>query len=154
MKFVLRRVAEKGETQPEGRDPTKYVRKSWVISVAYYAATSLAVGLGLAVMMFGFAVLGVSKRGNRRPMSVHDASIFSVAILVVVTGITFFIQLISGPFVFTKDVVCKKCGRRRRVERIAFFSGKYRRPPKCECGGTIEPAFLWKPESNPKKCSS
>ena len=63
---------ERGERPPENRDTTPYVRKSWVLVVAYYAATSLALGF----------VIG---------------------------------------------------------------AGRYSRSPRCECGGPIEPAFLWKP---------
>ena len=58
-------------------------------------------------------------------MPVHNSLIFSTAILGVVSVITFFIQLICGPLVFTKDVVCKKCHTRLKVNRIAFFAGRY-----------------------------
>ena len=143
---MLKTVDQISEPQPENHDTTKYVRKNWSIFVAYYVVSSLAVGLGIAVAMFVFAVLGVWKHGNPKPMPVHHSLIFSMAILGVVFVITFFLQLIGGPFVFTKDVVCKKCHTRLRVNRIAFFTGKYSRPPRCECEGKIEPAFLWQPD--------
>jgi hypothetical protein len=146
MKFVLKTVEQKSGKQPANHDTTEYVRKNWSIFVAYYLVTSLAVGLGIAVAMFVFAVLGISKHGNHRPLPVHDSFILAMAILGVVSGVTFFIQLISGPVVFTKDVVCRECHTRLKVNRIAFFTGKYSRPPRCECGGKIEPAFLWKPD--------
>jgi len=146
MNLAFKTVEQRSDRQPENRDTTKYVRKNWSIFVAYYVVTSLAVGLGIAVALFVFAVLGISKRGNHKPIPVHNSLIFSMAILGVVSVITFFLQLISGPFVFTKDVVCKKCHTRLKVNRIAFFTGRYSRPPRCECGGKIEPAFLWKPD--------
>jgi hypothetical protein len=146
MKFVLQTVEQQSKRQPGNHDTTKYARKNWSIFAAYYAVSSLAVGLGIAVAMFVFAVLGVSKHGNHKPMPVHDSLIFSTSILGVVSAITFIIQLTGGPFVFTKDVVCKQCHTRLRVNRVAFFTGRYSRPPRCECGGKIEPAFLWEPD--------
>ncbi len=146
MKLVLKRVEQKSAKPPENHDATKYVLKNWSLFVAYYVVMSLAVGLTIAVAMFAFAVLGVSKRGNHKPMPVHNAWIFSMAILGVVSAIVFLVQLISGPFVFTKTVVCRNCHTCLTVNRIAFFAGRYSRPPKCECGGSIEPAFLWKPD--------
>lgn len=146
MKLVLKRVEQESAKPPENHEATKYVRKNWSLFVTYYVLTSFVVGLGIAVAMFVFAVLGVSKRGNHKPMPVHSASIFSMAILGVVSAIVFLVQLVSGPFVFTKTVVCRKCHTCLTVNRIAFFTGRYSRPPKCECGGKIEPAFLWKPD--------
>jgi hypothetical protein len=146
MKIVLKTVGQANEEQPKSRDTTKYVRRNWIIFAAYYVAASLTLGLGIAAVMFLFLVLGISKHGRRKPIPVHNALIFSIALLSVVSAIIFLIQLISGPFVLTKDVVCRKCHTRLKVNRIAFFTGRYSRPPRCECGGKIEPAFLWEPE--------
>ncbi len=145
MEIVLKTVGQTNEERLKDLDTRKYVRKSWIIFTAYYVATSLAVGLGIAATMFLFLALDDSKRGKHKPIPVHHALIFSMAFLGVVSAIAFLIQLISGPFVFTKDVVCRKCHTRLKVNRIVFFTGKYMRPPRCECGGKIEPAFLWKP---------
>ena len=146
MRLTLRTVKPQRETQPENRDTTRYVRKHWSIFVVYYVATSVALGVGMAAAMALFLALDPSRHGNRKPIPVHGVLIFSIGTLGVVSAITFLIQLISGPFVFTKDVVCRKCHMRLQVERIAFFTGRYSRPPRCECGGKIEPAFLWKPD--------
>jgi len=70
MRLVLKRVERKSAKQPENHDTTKYVRKNWSIFVAYYVVTSLAVGLAIAVAMFAFAVLGISRRGNDKSMPV------------------------------------------------------------------------------------
>ena len=146
MKIVLKTVEPANEDQPKNPVTTKYIRKNWIIFASYHIAASFAVGLSIAVAMFVFAVLGASKRGKHEPMPIHDALIFSMAFLIFVSAITLLIQLISGPLVFTKDVVCRKCHARMKVNRIEFFRGRYSRPARCECGGKIEPAFLWKPE--------
>jgi hypothetical protein len=147
MAFALETIAQKNDKQPVSRDTTKYVRRNWSVFVAYYLGTSIAVGFGVAAAMLIFAVPDFSKHGNQKPMPVHGSLIFSMAVLGVVATIGFVIQLVAGPFVFTKDVVCKKCRARQQVNRIAFFTGKYSRPPRCQCGGKIEPAFLWKPDT-------
>jgi hypothetical protein len=125
---------------------TQYVRKNWSIYLAYYVVTSLTVGLGLTAMLLVFAVFDDSKHGDHEPLPAHAPFLFLMTILGALSAITFVVQLVSGPFVFTKDVVCKKCHTRLKVNRIAFFSGKYSHPPRCECGGKIEPAFLWRPD--------
>jgi hypothetical protein len=127
-------------------DPTPYVRKHWSIYLAYYLVTSVAIGAGVAVAMLAFAIFGDSKHGSHKPLPDRAPFLFFVAVVGVLSVITFLIQLISGPFVFTKDVVCKQCHKRREVNRIPFFAGKYSRPPRCECGGKVEPAMLWKPD--------
>jgi hypothetical protein len=146
MKLVLKTVEQRSDKHPENHDATKFVRKNWSIFVAYYVVTSFAVGLGITMAMFLFAAFDHSKHPKHKPLPVHAPLLFLMAILGVLSAMVFFIQLISGPFVFTKDVVCKKCHTRLKVKRIAFFTGKYSRPPRCECGGKIEPAFLWKPD--------
>ena len=148
MKFALATVGQTTEKQSPSFDPTKYVRKNWLIFAAYDLATSLVVGLSIVAMLFLFSALDDSEHGKHKPVPVHDALLYSVAILGVLVAILFLAQLITGPFVFTKDVVCKRCHTRLRVNRVAFFTGKYSRPPRCKCGGKIEPAFLWKPESS------
>jgi hypothetical protein len=148
MRFVLKTVRQTDQEQPQNRETTKYVRKNWVVFVAYYAATSLALGFGLSAMIFIYLVLGVGGHGQHqhKPVPIHNALLFSMAILGVLSASIFLIELVSGPFVFTKDVVCRKCHTRLKVNRVPFFTGKYSRPPKCECGGKIDPAFLWKPD--------
>ena len=145
MRFVLKTVPQKSERQPEKHDATQYVRKNWSIYFAYYVITSLAVGVGMAAALFVFALFDGSKHGIDKPLPVHAPFLFLMAVVGLLAVITFCIQLVSGPFVFTKDVVCKRCHTHLKVNRIAFFAGRYSRPPRCECGGKIEPAFLWKP---------
>ncbi len=146
MKFALTTVGHRSEKQPESRDTRRYVRRHWSIFLGYYFVTSFAVGFGIAATMFLFLALGLSKHGTHKPVPVHAAVIFSSAVLGTVFVVTFLIQLMSGPFVFTTDVVCRKCHTRLRVGRVAFFTGRYARPPRCGCGGKIEPAFLWMPQ--------
>jgi hypothetical protein len=136
-------VQHAGAEQPN-RDTTKYVRRNWIAFAAYYAAASLAAGLCIAGSMFLFAVLGLSK--HERPMPVHEALTCLLVFLVGVSVVAFLIQLISGPFVLTKDAVCKKCRTRLKLNRIDFFRGRYARSSRCGCGGGIEPALLWKPQ--------
>jgi hypothetical protein len=154
MKIELKAVGPAVPEQSQILDTTKYVRKSWSIFTGYYLATSLAVGFGIAATLFLFSALDDSKRGRHKPLPVHAALIFATVVLGVVSATVFLIQLVSGPLVFTKDVVCRRCRSRLKVNRIAFFAGKYSRPPRCDCGGKIEPAFLWKPEPGSDKLSS
>ncbi len=147
MRLVLRTAAQQGDNPPESRDTALYVRRSWGVFAVYCIGTSLVVAFGLGVMMLLFAVFdNDSKHGKHKPMPPHAALIFAAGVFGVASVIAFVIQLIAGPFVFTKDVVCRQCHRRFEARRIAFFTGKYSRPPRCECGGKIEPAFLWKPD--------
>jgi hypothetical protein len=145
MKYGLKTVLQNGDQPPENRDPTEYVRKNWSVFLAYDLVTSVALGFLIPAAFSLFSVFDHSKRPVRKPVPVHDALLYTLAIMGVLSVFLFLIQVITGPFVFTKDVVCKKCHTRLRVNRIAFFAGKYSRPPKCDCGGKIEPAFLWKP---------
>ena len=135
-----------GAGSPENRDTTPYVRKSWVLVVAYYAATSLALGFVIGAVLFLFLVLNHPPDGRHARAPVLGMPMFALAAMGVISAATFLIQLVTGPYVFTKDVVCRRCHTRLRVNRIAFFTGRYSRPPRCECGGPIEPAFLWKPD--------
>jgi hypothetical protein len=144
MRLFIATVEQTPDKQHACQNTTKYVRKSWSVFVAYYFVTSLAVGFGITVAMFLFAAFDGSKLRNHKPLPDHAPWLFLMAFLGVLSAIIFLIQLVSGPFVFTKDVVCRKCHSRLNVKRIAFFTGKYSRPPRCECGGRIEPAFLWK----------
>jgi hypothetical protein len=146
MKVVLTRVEQAEQERHEDCEAAKYVRKNWIIFLAYYAVASLAVGAGIAGAMFALAFFGVLGHDNQKPMPVHDVFLFALLLLGAVCVISFIVQLATGPLVFTRDVVCKKCHSRLRVNRIAFLSGKYTRPPRCGCGGRIEPAFLWKPD--------
>lgn len=148
MKLVLKTIERTGAGQPENRDTTPYVRKNWGIFVAYYAATSSALGFVIVAALSLFVFFDHPPDGRHPRMPVHETWLFVLAVMGVISASTFLIQLVSGPFVFTKDVVCRKCHTRLRVNRIAFFAGKYSRPPKCECGGSIEPAFLWRPDSS------
>jgi len=145
MKFALKTVKQ-SEKPSENRDMKLYVRKNCGTFAAYYAVTSLVAGFAIAAAVFLFIVSDQSKHGKHKSIPINGALLYFLVVLGVLAAITFLIQLITGPFVFTKDVVCRKCHRRLRVNRIAFFTGKYSRPPRCECGGKIEPAFLWKPD--------
>lgn len=127
-------------------DPTKYVRRNWSIFVAYYLGTSLALGIGLMAGMLGIELSKASKGARRNPLPAHNPMELLAVVAGFLSAVIFLIQLATGPFVFTTDVVCRKCHGRLRVRRIPFLAGKYSRPPRCHCGGKIEPAFLWKPE--------
>ena len=116
----------------------QFVRKHWSFVVAYIVIASFAVGLMVAIMMFLFSHLD----SKHRPMTIHFGLIFTG----VVSAVVFVIQLISGPLVFTKDVVCRTCHRQQRLDHIPFLAGKYYRQPRCECGGDFEPALFWKLE--------
>lgn len=153
MKFMKSVLTSVGESKD--RDGVKYVRKHWMIFAAYYFGASLIVGLGIAAMMFVFAVLGLSKRADHKPMPVDKAFFLAMGFLIAVTVIIFFIQLISGPLVFTRDVVCRKCRMRQRMKGVPFFGGKRSRANRCECGGKVAPACLWKADvSNPDSTGS
>jgi hypothetical protein len=145
MEFVLKTVERKGD-KPENRDKTQYVRKNWSIFSVYYLVTSSAVGCFIGMTMFLFLIFDHSN-GRHQPIPVQDAVHFSLVIIGFVSVLAFLIQSLTGAFVFTKDVVCRKCHTRLKVNRIAFFTGRYSRPPRCECGGKIDPAFLWKPQT-------
>lgn len=126
-------------------DATTYVRKPWIVIAAYKAAASFAVGVGMGLAMVAVAAVSLQD-GQHKPLHAGPAFGLFVAMLVLVSVTSLVIQLISGPFVFTRDVICKRCHRRFQARRIPFFCGRYSRPPKCECGGKFEPAVLWKRE--------
>jgi hypothetical protein len=139
MKLVLK--TQPSEQQPKG-DPTRYVRKSWSVHLGYYLLTSLASGVAITA-----ALLLIALFEHERNEFFAGYARFLMASAGVLAVIPFFIQLVSGPFVLTRDVVCRTCRSRSQVNRIAFFKGKHVPPVRCACGGKIEPAFLWTPDS-------
>ncbi|HTR41007.1 MAG TPA: hypothetical protein VMH87_05280 [Pseudomonadales bacterium] len=116
-----------------------YVRKNWIGIGAYYAFTSAAVGSIIAALLFLRFVSG--SHSAHRHINAVDAMVVLTVILSVVMLI---IQLITGPFIFTKGVICRACGEPRTLARIPFFAYKGYRQPKCVCGGNLEPVFFWK----------
>jgi hypothetical protein len=148
MKFAIKTVAQADNAQPGNRDATLYVRKGWAAYGGYYVVSSIAVGIGVTAAMLLFAVFDHSKRSKSRPLPAHAPLLFLSTVAGALSAVVFLVQLASGPFVFTKDVVCRKCRIRQQAKRVAFFSGPYSRTPKCACGGKLEPAILWKPEGS------
>jgi hypothetical protein len=146
MKFVLQPRGQNSSGPGCPPDPTQYVRKNWGVFALYYLGTSLALGICLTAIMFGVEVSKASEDATRKPLPAHNPVGFLITMAGVVSVPIILVQLVTGPFVFTRDVVCRTCRRRLKVKRIAFFAGRYSRPPRCECGGKIEPAFLWRPE--------
>ena len=144
VKFAIKAVAKGDDGTPDGRDPTPYVRKGWNVFVAYDLATSLVVSLVISAALFLAFVF--DKDSAHKAVSIHGAMQYTLFVMGVLAAFMFLIQLVGGPFVFTKDVVCRKCHRRFRAKKISFFTGKYSRPPRCVCGGKIDPAFLWEPD--------
>lgn len=71
------------------------------------------------------SILGLSKRGDSHSVPVDKASVLALAFFLTVAAMIFCIQLIRGPLVFTKDVVCRSCRTRRRMKRIAVFVGVF-----------------------------
>jgi hypothetical protein len=121
------------------------VRKSgWAIAL-YDAAVSLSLGAALALFMSVFILGSLSSASSPRPLAIAPVLKFSIGVMAVVALVCFTIQLIAGPFVLTRDVVCRTCHTRRRADRIPFFRGRFQGPTRCPCGGEFEPAVLWRP---------
>ncbi len=128
-------------TQMETESP-QFIRKHWSFVIGYILVASVAVGFGLAGIIFLYSIIrGTSHTPNNALLHIW---------LIIAGGasaVVFVIQLFAGPLVFTKDVVCQVCHRQQKLARIPFFQGKYYTQPKCECGGDLEPALFWKLES-------
>jgi hypothetical protein len=139
MKLALKTVAQNNVRQP---DSARYVRKSWSVYLAYYLLMSAAIGIAITTALLLIALLEDSTPGRNEFFTGYAR--FLIGSAGVLAAIPFLIQLVSGPFVLTRVVVCTECCRRSKVNRIAFFKSKYSPPVRCECGGKIEPAFLWK----------
>ncbi len=123
---------------------TQLVRRHWSFVLAYYALTSLAIGLVLPAFLF-FCSLYVEGTGLFE--SGHGI-IFQVLLLTMGLGLVaaFITQVLTDPIVFTRDVVCQTCHRRQRLDHNPLSGGRYYSLPKCECGGDLETAFFWKLE--------
>ena len=111
--------------------PPQLVRRHWSFVLAYCGVTSLAVGFVLPAVLFSCLVLS-----GRFRFESGDGGI--IVILLVLMGVISFAAFIGGPMTFTRDVVCRTCHRRRKLERIPFLAGDrggYRIP---EAGQTVE----------------
>jgi hypothetical protein len=142
MKLALKTIAQSDARQ---RDSARYVRKGWSVYLAYYLVISAAIGIAITAALLLIAFLDDSTSGRNDFFSGYAR--FLIASAGVLAAIPFLIQLVSGPFVLTRIVVCRRCCMRSKVKRIAFFKSKHAPPVRCECGGRIEPAFLWKLDS-------
>jgi len=122
----------------------RLVRRHWSFVLAYTIAAALAVGFGLSFGLLVYLVM----RGVGEPFTFHDGLVVYLVIAIVISLAVFVIQVLTGPLVFTRNVVCKTCCRPRRLNRTPFFVGdRYYRMPKCdECGGELEAAIFWKTE--------
>lgn len=122
------------------RQSPQLVRRHWSFVFTYIVIASVVVGFGLAAMMF----LYLSIRGKNSLSS--NPALFHIWLIIasVFSAVVFVVQLITGPSVFTKDMVCRTCHRQQNIGRIPFFAGKGYRQPQCECGGDLEPALFWK----------
>ena len=124
--------------------PSQLVRKHWTFVIGYCVATSLAMGVAVPG---AFVLLGVF-RGRIKFDSGGRVFHAPLVFIGMVSAVLFAIQLLSGPFVLSRNAVCRTCHRRQRLRRNPFFLGRYYRLPACDdCGGELEPALFWKPES-------
>jgi hypothetical protein len=122
----------------------RLVRRHWSFVLAYTVVAALAVGFGL---MLGFLVFEGSQH-SRTHVPLHDRSVFFLISGGVISFAVFVIQVLTGPLVFTRNVVCKTCCRPRKLHQAPFFVGSRNyRMPKCDdCGGKLEAAIFWKGE--------
>lgn len=122
----------------------RLARRHWSFVLAYTVVAALLVGFGL---MFGFMVYaGIRHSGTRVPF--HDRLVFFLIFGGVISFAVFVIQVLTGPLVFTRNVVCKTCCQPRKLGRAPFFVGdRGYRMPKCDdCGGEFEAAIFWRKE--------
>ena len=115
------------------------VRKHWSIVILYCIATSAVIGSGFAVVPFISLFFYY-----RFPFP----EVFHFVLLTfgpIFLGM-FAIQITGAPFVLTRDVVCRTCHKRIKLDREPLMGGKHYSVPKCECGGDFEPAYFWKLE--------
>lgn len=116
----------------------QFIRKHWAFVVAYIFIASLCIGFIFAVMMVLYSFLCAT----RSPITINAALVIMGVVSVAVS----VMQLIFGPLIFTKDVVCRTCHRQQRLNHIPFLTGQRFRQPGCDCGGDLEPALFWKLE--------
>jgi hypothetical protein len=122
------------------KDKPQLVRKKRSFVVAYCIITSLFLGFILPTQAILLACAGSSiSFGFTLPFVWAFTGVMSVVI--------FIMQLVFGPIVITRKVVCKRCHTSRTLARIPFLVGG-RRMPLCDCGGEFETALFWtsKPE--------
>ena len=108
---------------------------------AHYAFTSSVIGFIFAASQFLIYIS--NPHGTHKHVNVPGGAYTSFIIMVFLSVVIFIIQLIGGPFIFTKEVICRKCQSRQKLDRIPFFAGKGYRQPSCSCGGKWEPASFW-----------
>jgi len=124
----------------------RLVRRHWSFVLAYTIVAALAVGFGLPVGLLVFPV----KRGVGGQVTFHERLVFYLMFGGAISLALFVIQVFAGPFVFTRNVVCKMCCRPRKLYRAPFFRGRglvgYRIPKCDDCGGEMEAAIFWKAE--------
>ena len=109
--------------------------------LAYTVGAALLVGFGLVL---GFMVyIGIRHSGTHAPF--HDRLVFFLIFGGVISFAVFVIEVLTGPLVFTRNVVCKTCCQPRKLRRAPFFAGRGYRMPKCDdCGGELEAAIFWR----------
>jgi hypothetical protein len=122
----------------------RLVRRHWSFVLAYTVAAALAVGFGLSL---GFLVYWGSQQDT--PVPLHERLVIFLILSGVISATVFVIQVLTGPLIFTRNVVCKTCCRPRKLYRVPFLGGRGYRVPKCDdCGGELEAAIFWKAERN------
>jgi hypothetical protein len=126
----------------ESRAP-QLERRHWSFVIAYCMATSLAIGV---IVPGAFSLISVL-RGKLRFDSGGRVLHGLLIIMAIVSAVFFIIQLFGGPFVLSRDVVCRTCHRRQKLNRNPLFAGKGYRVPACDCCGDLEPAIFWRLES-------
>ena len=122
----------------------RLVRKNWSFVLAYTVVAALAVGFG---MMLGL-LFYPDKRGSGARVTFHDRLVIYLIFSGVISFGVFLIQVLKGPLVFTRNVVCKTCCRPRKLYRAPLFEGRrgYRMPKCDDCGGELEAAIFWRAE--------
>jgi hypothetical protein len=115
------------------------VRKHWSFIIAYCIVTSLTIGFIFSSLI----CLSWIMRGGVQAVSNYWALHLWLIIAGVISLVLLLIQLFTGEFIFTRDVVCQTCHRRQKLNRIPLFASKWYRVPQCECGGDLETAFFW-----------
>ena len=140
---VERRSLGKAAGEPGAEVGSPWTRKSRLTVLLYEAGISLLFGTAVGFGMLLFVVFD----NTSRPVSVSRALPFILSIFgIPVALIAFVIQAAGRPFVLSREVVCRECHWQQRADRIEFFGGRYRGPPRCgRCGGKFEPAILWRP---------